>query len=193
MINPPLLFSTANTMFHLPPKTSHPSPHVYLLMVCAGLFFILFTLVGMLIHHNLGTSAHDLGVFDQAYWRYSTLRGTFNTVLGFSILGDHFGVLALVFGPLYAIYPSVAWPLAAQALSMAVGGLILYGVVRQRIPASPTVALAIALCYYLHPAVHNSLLWQFHEIGLASGLYMGLILCYIKKIKTCFWFASLRC
>ena len=146
----------------------------------AVVFFALFTLVGIVIHQNIGTSAYDLGVFDQAYWRYSTFHSTFNTVLGFSILGDHFGVLAFVFGPLYGIYPTVAWPIAAQTLSVAAGGVILFYIVRLRLPSTPMVAMAIALSYYLNPAVHSTLLWQFHEIGLASGIYMCLILSYLK-------------
>lgn len=153
---------------------------IHILLVIAAVFFVLFTLVGILIHQNIGTSAYDLGVFDQAYWRYSTFHSTFNTVLGFSILGDHFGVLAFVFGPLYAIYPTVAWPIAAQALSVAAGGVILFYIVRLRLPNAPVVAMAIALSYYINPAVHSTLLWQFHEIGLASGLYMSLILSYLK-------------
>ena len=163
-------------------KTIHDlSSPARVLVACASVFFVLFTTVGLLIHQNIGTSAYDLGVFDQAYWRYSRLHDTFNTVLGFSILGDHFGVLAFVFGLFYALVPYVAWPIAAQTLSVAVGGLILFSIVRDRLPTAPVIAIAIALSYYLHPAVHSTLLWQFHEIVLASGLYMGLIWSYIKS------------
>ncbi len=162
------------------PKLPNPSSQFRTLLVCAGIFFLLFTLLAMLIHQNLGTSAHDLGVLDQAYWRYSKLHGTFSTVLGFSILGDQFGVLGLAFGLLYSLAPSVAWPIVAQAFSVAVSGLILFDIARTRIAHAPVVALAIALAYYLHPAVHSVLAWQFHEVGLASGLYMGLIWSYLK-------------
>ena len=151
------------------------------LIVCAVIFFALFTTVGLMTHENFGTSAYDLGVFDQAYWRYGKFHGTFNKVLGFSILGDHFGILPIIFGPIYAIYPTIGWAIAAQALSVAVGGVILFEIARYRIPHSPVVALAIAFCYYLQPAVHSTLLWQYHEIGLASGIYMGLILSYVKS------------
>ena len=113
------------------------------MLAIAAVFFVLFTLVGILIHQNIGTSAYDLGVFDQAYWRYSSFHSTFNTVLGFSILGDHFGVLAFVFAPLYGIYPTVAWPIAAQALSVAAGGVILFYIVRLRLPNAPAAAIAV--------------------------------------------------
>lgn len=161
-------------------RLRHPSSHFGILVGCAGVFFVLFTLVGLLIHQNFGTSAHDLGVLDQVYWRYSKLHNTFSTVLGFPILGDQFGILGLVFGPLYAIAASVAWPVTAQAFSVAVSGLILYDIARMRLSNAPSIAFAIALGYYLHPAVHSALVWQFHEVGLASGLYMGLIWSYLK-------------
>jgi uncharacterized membrane protein len=147
----------------------------------AILFAILFTAKGLLIHGNLGTSAFDLGIFDQAFWRYSQFLDQFNTVRGLPILGDHFSPVTFVFAPLYWLYPSVAWPIAIQTLSVALGGVVLYYVVMTRLPGLSWLALGITLSYFLHPAVHNTLLWQYHEIVLASGLYMGLIWCYLKQ------------
>jgi uncharacterized membrane protein len=153
----------------------------YLLAGFAILFAGIFTAKGLLIHGNLGTSAFDLGIFDQAFWRYSRFLDHFNTVRGLPILGDHFSPIAFAFAPLYWLYPTIAWPIAIQAISVALGGIILYYVVLTRLPGLPWLALAFALSYFLHPAVHNTLLWQYHEIVLASGLYMGLIWFYLKE------------
>ncbi|TSA19232.1 MAG: DUF2079 domain-containing protein [Betaproteobacteria bacterium] len=152
----------------------------YLLIGFAVLFFILFTAKGLLIHGNMGTSAYDLGIFDQAFWRYSRFLDQFNTVRGLPILGDHFSPIAFVFAPLYWLVPTVAWPIAVQTFSVALGGVILFYLVLARLSGLPWLALGFALSYFLHPAVHNTLLWQYHEIVLASGLYLGLIWCYVK-------------
>lgn len=153
---------------------------VLLLTVIATLFTVVFTAVSIKIHGIFGTSAYDLGLFDQAFWRYSQLLPNFNTVRGMNILGDHFSPIALIFAPLYRIWPNIAWAFALQALSVAVGGIFLFKIADHLLPGRPWLCLAFSLTYYLHPAVHNTLLWQYHEIVLASGLYMALIWCYIK-------------
>lgn len=167
-------------MYPLLSKLRGTSIYFRVLLLCAGVFAALFILIGLLIHQNFGTSAHDLGALDQNYWRYSKLHGAFSTVFGFSIVGDQFGILGLVFGALYAVSATVAWPIVVQAISVAVAGLVVYDIVRVRIPQSHVMAFAIALGFYLHPAVHSALVWQFHEIGLVSGLAMGLIWSYVN-------------
>ena len=153
---------------------------VALLTVFAILYALFFTAVSIKIHGIFGTSAYDLGLFDQAFWRYSRLLSNFNTIRGINILGDHFSPIAFIFAPLYRIWPDVAWAFALQALSVAGGGMILLLIARHLLPGRPWLCLTFALTYYMHPAVHNTLLWQYHEIVLASGLYMGLIWSYIK-------------
>jgi len=81
--------------------------------------------------------------------------------------------------PLYRIWPDITWPSPS--------GLVCC--FRRRFPfpdRPPSVAwqtvvcLTFALAYYLHPAVHNTLLWQYHDLVLASGLFMALIWSYVK-------------
>jgi uncharacterized membrane protein len=80
----------------------------------------------------------------------------------------------------------VIWPLAAQTLSVAAGGVILFWIAQSRLPHWPWLSVGFALSYYLHPAVHSTLLWQYHELVLASGLYIGLIWSYVKGRKKLF-------
>jgi uncharacterized membrane protein len=152
-----------------------------LLLALAAIFFaVVFAAVGIKIHGVFSTSAYDLGLYDQAFWRYSQLLPNFNTVRGMNILGDHFSPIALLFAPLYRIWPDIAWAFALQALSVASGGVLLYLIARHLLPGRPWLCLAFALAYYLHPAVHNTLLWEYHDLVLASGLYMALIWSYVK-------------
>lgn len=153
----------------------------YRLLLLSAIFFTaVFTAVSFRIHAVFGTSAYDLGLFDQAFWRYSQLLPNFNTIRGMNILGDHFSLIALIFAPLYKIWPNIFWAFALQSLSVAIGGLVLFRIARHLLPDKPWLCLAFSLAYYLHPAVHNTLLWQYHEIVLASGLYMALIWSYLK-------------
>jgi uncharacterized membrane protein len=157
-----------------------PNAVVWLLALGAIFMAVVFTAVSIKIHGVFGTSAYDLGLWDQAFWRYSQLLPNFNTVRGMNILGDHFSLIAIIFAPLYRILPDIAWAFALQAVSVASGGVLLFLIARHLLPGRPWLCLAFALAYYLHPAVHNTLLWQYHELVLASGLYMALILSYVK-------------
>ena len=151
-----------------------------LLAVVAIFFTVFFSAISTKIHGIFGTSAYDLGLFDQAFWRYSQLLPNFNTIRGMNILGDHFSLIALIFAPLYKISPDITWAFVLQSFSVAIGGIVLFQIARHFLPDKPWLCLAFSLAYYLHPAVHNTLLWQYHEIVLASGLYMVLIWSYLK-------------
>ncbi|MBI1890319.1 MAG: DUF2079 domain-containing protein [Burkholderiales bacterium] len=151
-----------------------------MLWLFALLFSAIFTGVAIQLHGVFQTSAYDIGIFDQAFWQYSHLRSTFNTVRGLNILGDHFSPIAFVFAPLYNLWPNIGWALALQTVSVTAGGILLYLIARHLLFGRAWIAVAVVASFYLHPAVHNTLLWQYHEIVLASGFYLALIWSYLK-------------
>ncbi len=157
-----------------------PKLALWLLAVGAIFFALIFTAVSIKIHGVFGTSAYDLGLWDQTFWLFSQLLPNINTVRGMNMLGDHFSVIAILFAPLYRFWPDITWAFALQSLSVASGGVLLFLIARHLLPGRPWLCLAFALAYYLHPAVHSTLLWQYHELVLASGLYMALIWSYVK-------------
>ena len=157
-----------------------PNAVVWLLALGAICMAVLFTAVSIKIHGVFGTSAYDLGLWDQTFWRFSQLLPNFNTVRGMNMLGDHFSAIAVFFAPLYRIWPDITWAFAMQSLSVACGGVFLFLIARHLLPGRPWLCLTFALAYYVHPAVHSTLLWQYHELVLASGLYMALIFSYVK-------------
>ncbi len=161
-------------------------PATVILYTVATAFVALFTLVALQMHATFATSAYDLGLFDQGFWRYSQLLPNFNTVRGMNLLGDHFSPISLIFAPLYRIHADIGWTFLLQSLSVALGGIMLAALVHHYLPNRPWLALGVALAYWLHPAVHNTLLWQYHEIALASGLYVVLIWSYLKDRRAIF-------
>jgi hypothetical protein len=63
-----------------------PNIPVWVLAVGAIFFAVVFTAVSIAIQGVFSTSAYDLGLFEQAFWRYSQLLPNFNTVRGMNIL-----------------------------------------------------------------------------------------------------------
>lgn len=173
----------------IPRLFEKPSGAWFIVIVFATTFAVIAILKGLLIYNIFGSSAYDLGIFDQAFWRYSQLLDNFNTVRGLPILGDHFSPIAFVYAPLYWLEPSVGWPIALQTLSVALGSLAFFHITRFYLPSSPYIAAAIAVTYLITPVVHNTLLWEYHDMVLASGLYAALIWAYLKNRPG--WFAVL--
>jgi uncharacterized membrane protein len=70
------------------------------------LFAFAYALLGIVRHRHFGSSAYDLGIFDQAVWHLSRFEAPASTISGFSnILGDHFYPIIALFAPLYWIAP----------------------------------------------------------------------------------------
>ena len=152
-----------------------------LIWVCATLFVALFTLKAILLHEVFGTTAYDLGVFQQALWLISQFEEPFNTVRGMHSHGDHFRPVDYLFIPLYRLSPSIYWTFLAQSLSVAFGSLVLYRMAQRELPSMRWVPPVFALIYLLNPVVHNPLLWQYHPLVLASGLYLLWLWFYMEQ------------
>lgn len=152
-----------------------------LIWVFATLFVALFILKAIQIHEVFGTSAYDLGVFHQALWLISQFEEQFNTVRGMHSHGDHFRPVDYLFIPLYRLSPSIYWTFLAQSLSVGFGSLVLYRLAQRELPTMHWVPPVLALVYLLNPVVHNPLLWQYHPVVLASGLYLLWLWFYLER------------
>ena len=77
----------------------------------AVLFTILYSLYGLFRHWHFGSSAYDLGIFDQVVWRLSRFETPGSSIRGFThFLGDHFFPIVALFAPLYWIAPGQSVP-----------------------------------------------------------------------------------
>ena len=152
-----------------------------LLYSFAALFVVMFTLKSIQIHEIFGTSAYDLGIFDQGFWLISRFENAFNTVRGIHTLGDHFSPIVYIFTPFYWLSPSINWAFFFQPISVGLGAIALFHIGRSLFPGQLLIPFIFSISYLMNPVVHNTLLWQYHNLVLASCLYMFLILFYIKN------------
>ena len=152
-----------------------------LIVVCVTFFVALFSLRSIQIHEIFGTWAYDLGVFQHALWLISQFEEPFNTVRGMHSHGDHFRPVDYLFIPLYKLSPSIYWAFLAQSLSVGLGSLVLYRLAQRELPAMRWVPPVFVLAYLLNPVVHNPLLWHYHPVVLASGLYLLWLWFYMEQ------------
>jgi uncharacterized membrane protein len=111
-----------------------------------------FTKVTLDVHHGLGTSAYDFGLYDQGVWLLSRFHAPFVTLMGRNMLGDHSSFILLLLVPVYWLFPSAGALLFAQSLAIALGAVPVY-LLGRRLLVSEPMALTLAACYLLHPAV----------------------------------------
>jgi uncharacterized membrane protein len=126
----------------------------------------------------------DQTCYEQAL--YNTLHGRFlhysgdfrYTALSLCRFADHFEPIILLFVPLYAIWQTPVWLLAAQVLALVSGAVPVARLAREWY-GLPAAALPFVLAYLLHPGLHQALAFEFHPEVFAApfilwGIYFGL-------------------
>src|SRR5688572_33437146 len=84
--------------------------------VTAALFGVGYALYGLFRHWHFGSSAYDLGIFDQAVWHLSRFEVPASTINGYpNILGDHFHPIIAAWAPLYWLAPAPETLIVVQA------------------------------------------------------------------------------
>lgn len=111
-----------------------------------------FTKVTLDVHRGLGTSSYDLGLYDQGVWLLSRFDAPFVTLMGRNLIGDHTSFILVLVAPLYWLWPAVGTLLFVQSLMIGLGAVPVFLVARRRLE-SEAMALVLAVCFLLHPAV----------------------------------------
>jgi len=130
-----------------------------------------FTRVTVDVHDGLGTSAYDFGLYDQGVWLLSRFQAPFVTLMGRNLFGDHSSFILLTVVPLYWVFPGAGTLLFVQSLVIALGAVPVFMLARRLLEREP-VALVLAACYLLHPAVGWTNRENFHPDSFL-GVFLG--------------------
>jgi uncharacterized membrane protein len=133
-----------------------------------------FTELTVRIHHGLGTSAYDFGLYDQGIWLLSRGKTPFVTLMGRNLFGDHASFILLLLVPLYWLFSSTATLLVVQSVVIALGGIPVFLYTRKRL-CSEAMGAAMVAVYLLHPAVSWTNLENYHPDSFLP-LLVGLAL-----------------
>ena len=111
-----------------------------------------FTNVSLDVHHGLGTSAYDFGLYDQGVWLMSRFKAPFVTLMGRNLMGDHTSFILVLIVPFYWLFPSAGTLFFFQSLAIGMGAVPVFLLARKLLHHE-LMALALAATYLLHPAV----------------------------------------
>ncbi|MFB4312817.1 DUF2079 domain-containing protein [Actinomadura sp. 21ATH] len=138
--------------------------------VLAAAFFVLYSIHALKRHQRLGTSAYDLGIFEQAVGAYSRLETPLVPIKGpeSNILGDHFHPILITLAPLYRIWPTAHTLLIAQAALIAVSIVPVARLAITRL--GPVTGTWLSVAYALSWGLQGALSFDFHEIAFAVPL-----------------------
>ena len=131
-----------------------------------------FTQRSLDIHHGLGTSSYDSGLYDQGMWLLSRGEAPFVTLMGRNLFGDHTSFILLFLVPFYWVAPGAWIMFFGQSAAIAAGAIPVFLFARSRL-RSEWLAVVAAAAYLLHPALGWANLENFHPdsfLGVLVGM-----------------------
>lgn len=151
-----------------------PAPSTIGVMTMVGLHAWWSTRLQWDIHRGLGTSAYDVGLYDQGTWLLSRFKAPFVTLMGRNLLGDHASIVMFLLVPLYWVVPGTETLLLVQSVVIACGALPVFFLAR-RLLDSGGLALLLAATWLLNPAVNGANFENFHPDSFLA-LFLPLAL-----------------
>jgi uncharacterized membrane protein len=128
----------------------------------------------------------DLGLFDQAIWKFGHFLGAYNTVKDRIIFGDHFSLTLPLFGILYYIWDDVRLLLIAQAGIIVFSTIPIFLIAKRRLGSS-IAALSIAVMYSLFYGIQYGVYFDFHTIIIGVAVLSWLAYFWEAGKNKMFW------
>lgn len=121
--------------------------------------------VTAVLRYLSGKSSIDLAIFDQGIWAASRGHSPFSSVIGETLLEDHFGPGMLTFALLYRLVATPVWLLAGQvAAAWSAAWLIAR---RLRPSLGDRLAALVGAVLLVSPPVAYALLFDVHSVTFA--------------------------
>jgi uncharacterized membrane protein len=139
-------------------------PAFWTVALAALIFTVVFGRLAVQNHHNFGTWAFDLSIYDQGTWLLS--RGkSFVTVRGLDLWGHHINLILVLFVPFYWFGAGPDFLLVVQAAALGAGAFPVYLLARDRM-RNEWVGAVFAVVYLLYAPVEWVTSANFHPEAL---------------------------
>lgn len=142
----------------------------------AAAFALVYALDSVRRYREFATTSWDLGLFTEAVKQYAHLHAPIVDARapGFDLLGEHFHPILALLGPLYALAPTPATLLLAQALLFAVSVVPVTALARERL--GPRQGFLLGAAYGVSFGLVQAVDFDFHELAFAVALIaLGLL------------------
>src|SRR5262249_51820242 len=134
----------------------------------------------------------DTGIYSNLIWNLVNGNWFHSDVLNTNFIGEHFSPIIALFVPLFWIYPSPVWLVAAQGLAVGTTYVLLFFVALKIFrDANTGFAKLLALCFafwaFLYPPLTSALLFEFHPSTLAIPLLAAAVLALLHSRDRVLW------
>ena len=144
-------------------------------LAVAAVMAAAYSAIGLVRHWHFGSSAYDLGIFDQMVWRLSRFEAPASSVHGLSnMFGDHFSPIWILLAPLYWLRPSPDTLIVAQGVIVAASIPLVWLFLERRLPGKE--AAMIASAYALFWGLQRGVQFDVHELMFAPMLIAWMLL-----------------
>jgi len=152
-----------------------------LLALAIGWYVWNFTHTSLRIHHGLGTSAYDFGLYDQGTWLLSRFKAPFVTLMGRNLFGDHASLIMVLVVPFYWLAPSPGTLFFLQSAALGAAAIPVYLLARRRLGYEP-LAVVLAVAFLCHPSLSGTNLEGFHPDAFLP-LFVGFAIYFAIRAR----------
>lgn len=156
-----------------------------LLLVWVIILGILYSILAILRHNHFQSGGFDLGIYDQAVWKYSKFTNLFNTIIENHTLGDHLTLTLPLLAPLFWIWDDVRILLIFQAFWLSFSSLAVFKLCQHR-KLPPFACLSLSIIYSLFFGIQFAAFFDFHPVALGAGLIAWLVYFFESRKKYLF-------
>jgi uncharacterized membrane protein len=155
-------------------RVTHVTTGWWVVLAMVVIYVVTVSRILIDVHLGLGTSSYDIGLYDQGTWLLSRFEAPFVTLMGRNLLGDHASLVMFLVVPFYWIVPGSETLLVLQTVAIGAGAFPLFAYARRALE-SDVLAVMIAACWLLNPAVNGTAYENFHPDGFI-GFFLPLAL-----------------
>jgi uncharacterized membrane protein len=150
-----------------------------ILLPCVFVLVACFVSVHLL-YNSYTSSAFDLGIFTEVL--KNTLNGMplYSGIEGFNHLAIHFSPILFLLVPFYWLVPDPQMLLVIQAISLGVGGYLVYYIAKYY-KLSSNICLLMEVLYFINPLIWGMITFDFHEVCFAPPLLLIMMIGMIQK------------
>ncbi len=157
-----------------------------LLLIWCFVLTILYSTLSILRHNHFQSGGFDLGLYDQAVWKFGHLQDAYNTVKQRIIFGDHLILTLPIFGLLFYLWDDVRLLLVMQAGAIAFSAIPIFLIAKRRL-GSKIAAICIAVIYSLFYGIQYGVYFDFHPIIVGVAILSWLAYFWESKKTALFW------
>jgi len=156
-----------------------------IIFVVLGVFFILFLLLSVFRHMTFNSHAYDMGLYNQAFYKFAHFDFD-NTVRKVSnIWGDHFTPIFIPLSFLYWPFPFSTTLIVLQALIVTLGAVPLYLLAKDLLKSRAS-ALMLSTSYLAGIGLASAISFDFHFITISTAFF--LLTFYLAHKKQWLWY-----